>query len=431
MKPLALIILLSITGVSLYAQQPSVKINLKDGSQQVIQVDSISSVTPHRSGAEINVRFHAQSTGLGNPQEFDLADIDSLSFGDSSGTRLMYLWGLDWIRSPFAYQIGGFPTSKYGARIDSITFQVIHKNANISKLTDDAGFFHCSANAGHSLFASGSFRDNTSLVRYTMQNSIGLDSRQIEVRSANIFSLAANVDERHIAYVKSSEWGISLGQLWERDVIVDTAFLLDTLNVSSVVYVRNTDDRIYYSYGHYTRTNTHPNDAGYYLLRKGQAKERILNYISEIGPGETVNGFDVSANGGVIYIPVVYRDRPPVIVHYDVGNSHFDTIDVAFSRQRLWLRLSETGDTLLYCNYSNSTIDDAPIGVNSEIGIIDLATKTKRVLDTAPDDASTWSMLFPQWAPAWNSITYVASPVSTEPAGTAVLYQLYVLKSFP
>jgi hypothetical protein len=423
-----LLLLLVIGGAKVtLAQNPVVELEMRDGVVARVPTDSIASIITERSNTDDSVseaNFFALPAGLGNPQTYRLVDIDSITFGDSTGTPLMYVWGIDWVRSPLAFKIGGVPINRYGVRIDSITFTVRIPNSNVIKLSDESVWSLAATN--DRLFSSPD-----SVSSFAMSDDFALSPPRAEPSSHTVFNVAADPNSHRYSYVSSNEWGVSDGTLFERDPEKDSSWVIDSPHASSAVYVAGTGDLVYYSYGSYTSANPNPLDAGYYVERRSDgSKHYLLHYISPLGPAEVVNGFDVSPDGRYIFIPMTFAAATPIVVRYNIQDSSFDTIKSNFAQPKLWLRSSVTGDTLLYSNYSNTAIDAAPLGISSEIGLLDLSSGNQSVLDVDVDRGSSWSNIFPCWAYRWKTIIYLSTSVSTEPAGVALGYKLRALLHF-
>lgn len=200
-----------------------------------------------------------------------------------------------------------------------------------------------------------------------------------------------------------------------------------TYNVSSACYYRDTNNIIYYSYGKPEGTNP-----GYYLYNKKNAsKQLLLEYISEIGPSEYLNGFDIHPTKDILIIPVVRRGKTPLIIEYNFAKNTFDTLhltfDLSLNRICLWLRYNKTGEKILYSCYprhagTTTTNDD------SEIGIIDMNTLTKIILDVNTSISTGRSVsICPNWSPDEKHIIYSSGPLSKD--GARGLYRLYILKT--
>ncbi len=202
------------------------------------------------------------------------------------------------------------------------------------------------------------------------------------------------------------------------EVLIDS-----TENISSAVHYRTTDQIIYYSYGNPMGVNP-----GYYLFNKvTHEKTLLLEYISDMGRTEFINGFDVHPTEDIIIIPVVKMGKSPLVIEYNFNTQTSDTLEVNFDFPAcLWLRYNKTGDKILYSNYPWGAVGNTKEG--SEVGIIDRKTLTKQVLDVNTDDRTGLSVnIFPNWSPDEKHIIYSSAPVTS--LGDVGLYGVYILKN--
>ena len=125
--------------------------------------------------------------------------------------------------------------------------------------------------------------------------------------------------------------------------------------------------------------------------------------------------------------------RPPQIVAYDPETQTADTLDVDFDGRQgrigLWLRYSPDGGQILYSNFPEGVYTHGVPGP-SEVGVIDLSSGAKRVLDVNTNPYGTSVPLAPTWSPNGRHIVYgsAAGPVE-EPPGAKGDFSLYVLKN--
>jgi hypothetical protein len=198
----------------------------------------------------------------------------------------------------------------------------------------------------------------------------------------------------------------------------------DTVSASKAEYL-SSGDIIVYCYG------TGTMDPGYYKIdSKTGVTTLFLRHISPAEVNEVNNGFDISSDERFLYIPLVYRDRSPKILRYEIATQTLDTLPVVFDytepRNCLWLRLSKDGKRILYSQYPEETFTYTSYS-GSEIGIIDLETDEKKVLDIDPFGFSDIKVIgvFPEWSPDEQHIVYgVAQVLTTGAVGSFALYAL-------
>ncbi|MEP0971274.1 MAG: hypothetical protein ABJH91_05230, partial [Balneola sp.] len=207
-----------------------------------------------------------------------------------------------------------------------------------------------------------------------------------------------------------------------------------TYNISTAVYFHEDDSKlVYYSYG-----NENGLEAGYYLHDKTttNSDNLLLAHRAEIGPSETLNGFDLSPDNTKLLYPNIrasFTDGPqtPQIIEYDLQTQQADTFkvpfDLSFIRIGLWLRYSPDGSRILYCQFPLNPFGTA--NDDSEIGIIELPSRTKRILDvnTNPSGTQRSVQVAPTWSPDGQHIIYGSGELV--PRGSAAFYSLYLLKN--
>lgn len=195
-------------------------------------------------------------------------------------------------------------------------------------------------------------------------------------------------------------------------------------NISSAVYLNDDTKCIYHSYGN-ASINKQP---GFYFFDISSDTDSLLfTYASELGPYEILNGFDVSPDNQYLLFPVHFWNNEPKIVKYDLQTKKFDTLNLKFDRQLLWLRFNNAGNQILYSNYPVGAWGPT-VGTDSEIGVVELNSLKKRVLDVIPRPG--WKInTFPSWSPDNKHIVYSSAKGPTyEPPGGKGSYILYILK---
>ncbi|MEX1160069.1 MAG: hypothetical protein WEA79_04400 [Balneolaceae bacterium] len=248
------------------------------------------------------------------------------------------------------------------------------------------------------------------------------------------YQSAVNSSE-HSLIVRSGYSHKSIGRLYEYDPVQNLFSLVkdSAYHVSSAVYWHGEENKlVYYSYG-----NDQGLQAGYYLHDKiTGADSLLLGHLSSYGSEEMLNGFDLSPDNQKLLIPNVrvegYELLTPQIIEYTLATQQADTFDtefdISFARIGLWLRYSPDGGRILYCNYpwgavGSNTNDD------SEMGIIELPSRHKRILDTNTNEAYTKRSI--QLAPTWSAngqhIIYPSGSLHNR--GQKGTYSLYILQN--
>lgn len=436
MKKIIFILLLLICAQTLQAQGVKMRITPKTGAPYTYTVDSIAKMT-----------FR-----IGPPPKYDYVNFYSSSTSPTLlHVRTRYMdsitYGYDSIYKEFLSfpQRGGKPNMSYTLKgkygLDSISFSSFQIDTNIVTFTDrywnctshdsSYGYYRCATWVGNHIFCGSPYR------------SIEIDSAYHVIKDftpcPNVYSgmtFAANSTGTKFLNVTSKYLDASIGVLNEYDMQTGVKKLLFTAQdseVSSAVYY-GTDDVIYYTYGEIKQGKDTSYLAGYYLFNRSTGERtQLLHYVSEWGPLEMVNGFDVSPDGKKLLIPTVRRNDDPLLIEYDLITHISDTLQVPFkylsSRMGLWLRYSHGGSKILYSNYPMNSFAGEGVYNSSYIGIIDRATLSNQILHTELNDERPWVALCPAWSPDDKSIVYCSGFISIEPPGSLVGFRVCILKS--
>ncbi|MFA6401036.1 MAG: hypothetical protein WCX31_05345 [Salinivirgaceae bacterium] len=244
------------------------------------------------------------------------------------------------------------------------------------------------------------------------------------------YFIESSPSQNKIIYVQTRFGDVSEGALREYDTETGriTEFFDSTCNISSAVYYRNNDSIIYYTYG-----KPFYNNPGYFLYKRSTGESTlILDYLAQLELPETemVNGFDIHPTKNILLIPAVRRSKSPLIIQYNMETKVMDTLAITFdlsnNRICLWLRYNKAGDKILYSCYPEHAGTSSTSDV-SEVGVIDLNTMQKKILDVNTSEWC-WSVnVFPNWSPDEKNIVYGSGRLTD--VGARGLYHLYILKN--
>jgi hypothetical protein len=330
--------------------------------------------------------------------------------------------------------------------VDSITFSFFQEDTNIVtslggyKYWDcDLQFYNYGINRDVAWVGNKIYRINPfGYFEVDTAFHLTVDSTFCPINYAGLWLGADDSGKKFLSINQRFTIATSLGFLleYEPETGVQNT-LLDTIdsNISSAEYFGE-DTILYYSYGpSYSQSNQTPSDAGYYFYdRKTGKTTMILPYLSEIGPDEMVNGFDISPDRKELLLPVIPKTDPPYLIEYDLTTGVKRTYPVfnGFNGNwSLWARYSHDGKQILYDLYPVGSFGSA-FGVfyGSETGIIDRLSFSRRVINTNPTNEGTWITVFPQWSPDDQQIIYLAGAISIEPPGAVSESGIYILKKF-
>ncbi len=239
--------------------------------------------------------------------------------------------------------------------------------------------------------------------------------------------LAINKKGTKILMVMSLYGDISLGDLVEMDLQSHSIRVLrdSTYNVSSALYWQGDSTCIYYSFGNFTR-GTSP---GYYAynLRSGEDNNIIL-FNSPGETNEVIEGFDISPDGTKLLFPLNYA-RYPTLDEFNLVDHSIRILDLKFDHIFLWARYSPDGKRILYSNYS-AGVGGSSTASGTEVGIVDMETMTKSVLDVNTNEYGSSVNVFPSWSPDGRAIIFgSAQGPEPTPSGAISPYSLYVLRN--
>jgi len=244
------------------------------------------------------------------------------------------------------------------------------------------------------------------------------------------YRFMSNYQGGKVMLVRSNFSDVSSGRLLEIETQTFNQRTLrdSTYNVSSAIYTLDENQCIYYSYGNSGRQIP----AGYYKLDLSTLQDSLLfGYVTEVGPAEVTNGFDISSDGMRLLLPINREVEPPLMVEYTLATGARETLNVSFDRQLLWVRYHPTRSQILYSNYPRGA-GGSTVATDGEIGVIERASLTKRVLDANPFADQGWRAVsvFPNWSPDGLHIVYGGTKgPAIEPPRVKGAYSLFILKN--
>ncbi len=146
-----------------------------------------------------------------------------------------------------------------------------------------------------------------------------------------ILSMSFNKDKTQILTIRHN--GNKSGGLQILDIAsLLVTELLDTSNNISTARYLSDDSIVYYSYGSYSTSNPNPPDAGYYLfVQSNKTKKLLFQHVSEIGPRELRNGFDVHPDHTRLIIASVRYNMSPIVFEYNIQTKEQDTLSLSFA----------------------------------------------------------------------------------------------------
>lgn len=426
------------------AQGVEIKIQMEDGEVLSYSVESVSKMSFIYGDTlgEYSTMYILSSASLPPTHPFYPARIDSMDFSNNDSVEILLTLHDGQSKESFfllkEHSSGGY------LHIDSIMFSNYKRDLSIIMPEDRYMYYDCQRHdSDYQSYRTVIWKDSNTVVfsnplrsfQFDSALSIVADTTYCPVSFRNIIFDANDSGDRFLDVATRYD-NISMGYLREYSIKDGThTRILTALDstVSSAVYYTD-DSIIYYSYGSISTSNLNPPDAGYYLFdRNSGNKTFLVRYISDIGPSERVNGFDVSYQRKKILIPVV-RNDVPYCMEYNIVTQDFDTLQVAFDtieiKQGLWLRYNHDGTKVLYSNYPLQAYEGEGVSMSSDIGIIDRTSLSNQVLDVNPTNEFTWVGLWPTWSPDDKTIAYISSPISIEPPGLLYGHRVCLTQNF-
>jgi hypothetical protein len=238
--------------------------------------------------------------------------------------------------------------------------------------------------------------------------------------------LAPNKTGDSMLIVKSIYPDVSVGALVLRDNVTGAVTELrdSSFEIGSARFLKGGNKCIYYSYGNPGKSVP----AGYYRLDIGTGADSfLLPFDSEVGTTEVIHGFDVSPDDRKLIIPMSHFSGYPKMGSYDLETGILETLKVDFIHQYLWLRYNSTGSKILYSNHPYGAVAGTA-NDTSEVGIIDIASMSKQILNVNVSAPYPSISLFPDWSSDDEHIVYGNAPgPMIEPLGSVGYFSLYLL----
>ncbi len=266
------------------------------------------------------------------------------------------------------------------------------------------------------------------LSSFELTDSFSIVNNKRRIANLGGISFLSTVIHDHKLLLISSQYGdISMGDLYELDTATNqTQLVIDSLNISSAFPYDN-DSIVFYSYG-----KPLGSAYGYYVMSRTSKDRRLLfSYVSELGPDEVVNGFDLDADKKILYFPLIKRNAPPKIGRYFINLGTTDTLPVTFPstdvKYCLWLRLNSQKSQLLYSRYPKKISLEIPPTESTETGIIDLTSFDLKLIPLAPKNEKGVGV-FPQWSDDDKSLSFGYAKVDN--TGHVYPFSVFILKRF-
>jgi hypothetical protein len=202
---------------------------------------------------------------------------------------------------------------------------------------------------------------------------------------------------------------VATNTLYERVLPNITTRVLDE-KVIAAVYYRSDDAIIYCT----------PNHSYYMWDRISDERTFLLSVVGNSSNDmHNINGFDVHSVRNKLLIPILTEEYSTLIIEYDMGTRQIDTLDFIIQGSGVWLRYNNVGDKILYSDVTSN-----------EIGIMDVAAKHKKVLDTNTSLYANgrYVNIFPNWSSDDKHVIFGSSQINYCDGGRAKP-ELYILKN--
>lgn len=293
------------------------------------------------------------------------------------------------------------------------------------------GSFHVAENFQNRIYASKPLRyydlnDTLGI----MQDSVLLFERDefgVKVGFPFVTMMRFNVAGTKLLTVRSMYHNVSEGALEEIDLLnLNTSVLLDSsYGISNAVYLSE-DSIVCFTYG-----SSKLDDPGFYLYLKSRKSISLL-YKMDLywGLEEVAKQFDIHPINRTLLVPISTRETAPFIVQINTVTGKADTIRHLFDEHAgaaLSLRYNSDGSKVLYGVYPFGALSAGAIAdVKSEVGIVDLTSRVKSVIDHNPYTNNESSVaLFPVWVFGGTWIAYGCSRIASN-GRISVYYRIVI-----
>ena len=199
--------------------------------------------------------------------------------------------------------------------------------------------------------------------------------------------------------------------------------------ITGAKYYRDSKYIIYHAYAN-IGTSQQRLSAFYLYDRENNTKKVLLSDTTDSYSVafSNVKGFDIHPEKNIL----LTLGNNYNLIEYNIDSRQVDTLSVSFppvnNKKFLWLRYDNSGNHVVYSHYYY--IPDSEWG-ESEIGILNMQTNEKQVLDVNTNTRGTSVNIFPSWSPDNKHIVYGSGSVYIHMKTTpkSLMPELFVLKN--
>ena len=213
----------------------------------------------------------------------------------------------------------------------------------------------------------------------------------------------------------------------------ETTAICDDERITGARYYRDSEHIIYHMY---SRTEENQMLSGFYLYDRGSNTKEILLLDTNSPPSRdwtNVRGFDIHPEENkLLTLGSNYN-----LIEYNIDLKQIDTLDISFPARKtggvplhLWLRYNNSGNRVLYSHYNYATNNEWG---ESEVGILNMLTNEKRILDVNTNTKGKSVNIFPDWSPDNRHIVYGSGAIDhkyfTKTTPLPPMPELFILKN--